>query len=57
MATSQVKLLGSLAERLKSETKDRAQAVASLQSAKILTRKENFAGHYSHLQRIVTTAK
>ena len=41
MVVNQIKLLSSLAKRLESEKKDRAQIVASLQSAKILTKKEN----------------
>ena len=57
MMEDQVRLLKSLAKKLKSEKKDRAQAVASLQSAKILTKKENFTGHYSNLSRVFTTAK
>ena len=39
MEVNQIKLLSSLAKKLESEKKDRAQIVASLQSAKILTKK------------------
>lgn len=57
MKTNQVKLLTSLAKKIKSEKKDRAKVVASLQSAKILTKKENFTGHYSNLKKVVAVAK
>jgi hypothetical protein len=57
MVVNQIKLLSSLAKRLESEKKDRAQIVASLQSAKILTKKENLTGHYSNLKRVVTAIK
>ncbi|HRB72053.1 hypothetical protein [Flavobacterium sp. WV_118_3] len=57
METNQVKLLTSLAKKIKSEKKDRAKVVASLQSAKILTKKENFTGHYSNLKKVVAVAK
>ncbi|EEI93039.1 hypothetical protein HMPREF0765_1337 [Sphingobacterium spiritivorum ATCC 33300] len=52
MEANQVELLVSLAKRIKSEQKDRDRVVATLQSAKILTKKENFTGHYSNLKKI-----
>jgi hypothetical protein len=57
MEPNQVKLLSSLAKRIKSEKKDRSKVVASLQSAKILTKNENFTGHYSNLKKAVSSAK
>mgnify|MGYP007089158887 CR=1 FL=1 len=57
METNQVKLLTSLAKRIKSEKKDRSKVVASLQSAKILTKNENLTGHYSNLKKIVSSAE
>lgn len=57
METNQVKLLTSLAKRIKSEKKDRSKVVASLQSAKILTKNENLTGHYSNLKKVVLGAK
>lgn len=56
METNQVKLLASLAKKIKSERKERAKVIASLQSAKILTKNENFTGHYSHLKKVVNVA-
>lgn len=57
MEANQVKLLASLAKRIKSEKKDRAKVVATLQSAKILTKNENFTGHYSNLKKVVAVSK
>lgn len=57
MEANQVKLLASLAKRIKSEKKDRAKVVATLQSAKILTKNENFTGHFSNLKKVVAVAK
>ncbi|MET3128360.1 hypothetical protein ABID42_003479 [Arcicella rosea] len=56
METNQVKLLASLAKKIKSERKERAKVIASLQSAKILTKNENFTGHYSHLKKVVNVS-
>ena len=57
METNQVKLLASLAKKIKSEKRDRTTVVTSLQSARILTKKENFTGHYSNLKKVVAVAK
>lgn len=57
MPTDQIKLLSSLAKEIKTEKKDREKVVAFLQSAKILTKHENFTGNYSNLQRIVSASK
>ncbi|MDR6564519.1 MULTISPECIES: hypothetical protein [unclassified Arcicella] len=57
MEGNQIKLLASLAKQIKSEKKDRVKVIASLQSAKILTRKENFTSHYSNLSKVVETVK
>jgi len=57
MQENQVKLLTSLAKKIKSEKKDRAQIIATFQSAKILTKKENFTSHYSNLKKVVALAK
>ncbi|MGG7468059.1 hypothetical protein [Chryseobacterium arthrosphaerae] len=54
MENNQVKLLKALAKSIKTEKKDRAKALSSLQSAKILTKKENFTGAYSNLKRVVS---
>lgn len=53
METNQLKLLNSLAKKMKSQKRDRAKIVASLQSAKILTKNENFTKHYSNLKKVV----
>ncbi len=53
MEANQIKLLASLAKKIKSERKERAKVVASLQSAKILTKNENFTGQYRHLKKLL----
>ena len=53
MEKDQLKLLIQLAKSLKAEKKDKASALASLHSAKILTKKGNFTSHYSHLEKVV----
>ncbi|MCW4468698.1 hypothetical protein OGH69_06980 [Flavobacterium sp. MFBS3-15] len=55
MASLQIKLLTSLAKDIKSGQKDRAKAVTTLQSAKILTKSENLAGHYSNLKKVIVS--
>lgn len=55
--TDQIKLLNTLAKKIKSENKDRGEVVSSLQSAKILTKNENFTGYYTHLNKIIITNK
>lgn len=57
METNQVKLLTSLAKKIKTEKKDRAKVVASLQSAKILTKNEKFTNKYSNLNKVVLDIK
>ena len=56
MEANQIRLLIRLAKKIKSEKKDRAKIVTSLQSAKILTKKENFTNHYSNLKKVVGVA-
>lgn len=55
--TDQIKLLGTLAKEIRTKEKDRDKVVASLQSAKILTKQENFTGKFNHLKRVVTSSK
>jgi len=57
MQSDQLKLLATLAKKLKSEKRERAKVVASLQSAKILTKIENFTSHYQHLKKVVSAAE
>lgn len=57
MESNQIKLLTSLAKRIKSEKKDKVAIVTSLQSAKILTKNGNFTGHYSNLKRVISIAE
>lgn len=52
---NQIKLIASLAKKLKAEKKDKKAVISTLQSAKILTKSENFTGNFSNLNRIVTT--
>ncbi len=56
MATKQVKLLAALAKRIKSEEKDKARVIATLQSAKILTKEKNFTGHLKNLNKVFSVA-
>jgi len=48
----QIKLLKILAKKIKSEKKERTEIITSLQSAKILTKKENFSGHFKNLNKL-----
>lgn len=58
METNQIKLLKELAKKIKAENiKDRTIIVASLQSAKILTKGENFTGHLKNLDKVFATTK
>ncbi|HRH40624.1 MAG TPA: hypothetical protein PKY82_03190 [Pyrinomonadaceae bacterium] len=55
METNQIKLLTSLAKKIERKKKDRSQIILTLQSAKILTKSENFTGHYSNLKKVVVS--
>lgn len=55
MEANQIKLLNSLAKEIGREKKVRSQIISTLQSAKILTKKENFTGHYSNLKKVVVS--
>lgn len=57
MEENQFKLLKELAQNIESEKKDRAVVVASLQSAKILDKKENFTSHLKNLKRVFAVAE
>lgn len=57
METNQIKLLASLAKKIKSEKKNKASIVASFHSAKILTKSGNFTSHYSNLKKVVAVNK
>lgn len=57
MKSNQVKLLTSLAKEIKSGKKNKAKIVATLQSAKILTKQGNFTDKYSNLNRVATSSK
>jgi hypothetical protein len=54
MEKKQIALLTALAKRLKTENKDKAKVVASLQAAKILTKNGNFTEHYKTLNKVVS---
>ncbi len=56
MEEKQIKLLQGLAKKIKAEKKERTLVIASLQSAKILTKGENFTGHLKNLDRIFDTS-
>jgi hypothetical protein len=57
MENNQVKLLASLAKKIHYERNDRTKIVATLKSAKIITKNENFTVHYSNLKKIVAVSK
>ncbi|MCU0238809.1 MAG: hypothetical protein MUC29_05150 [Pyrinomonadaceae bacterium] len=57
MEANQIKLLSSLAKKLKKEKRERSQIISTLQAAKILTKNENFTTHYSNLKKVVTASK
>jgi N-glycosylase/DNA lyase len=52
MEERQLKLLKALAKKIRSEKKERADVVASLQSARILTKNENFTCHLKNLDKV-----
>ncbi|UPT66675.1 MAG: hypothetical protein M0D57_19895 [Sphingobacteriales bacterium JAD_PAG50586_3] len=57
MESNQIKLLATLAKAIKLEEKNRDKIVLTLQSAKIITQNENFTGHYSNLEKVVSVAE
>lgn len=57
MENNQVKLLASLAKKIKSQKKDRNKIIVTLKSARILTKSENFTSHYSNLRKAVSASK
>jgi hypothetical protein len=57
MESTQIALLMVLARKIKAEKKDKKRAVASLRTAKILTKNGNFTIHYSSLSKVVTVPK
>jgi len=52
MESNQIKLLLDLAKKVSNEEKDRTMVVASLQSARILTKHENFSTHLKNLDKV-----
>jgi N-glycosylase/DNA lyase len=57
MEEKQMKLLNALAKKIKSRKRERSVVVVSLQSANILTKKENFTGHLKNLDKVFATAE
>jgi len=63
MYNSQIKLLTTLAKKIRSEqknrdkVKDRDKIITTLRSAKILTAKGNFTAHYPNLERALSASK
>lgn len=59
MEVNQIELLTLLAEKIRTEKKDRAKIVATLKSAKILTstKSENFTKHYPNLKKAAVVVK
>ncbi len=52
MEVNQIKLLKSLAKKIKSKKQKREDVIVSLQSAKILNKKKNFTTHFKNLNKI-----
>jgi hypothetical protein len=52
MENNQISLLASLAKKIQSEEKNRTKILASLNSAKILTKKGDFTSHYPKLKKL-----
>lgn len=52
MENTQVKLLNSLAKKIKAEKRDKEAAILTLQSAKILTKSGNFTSNFINLNKI-----
>lgn len=57
MKSNQIQLLESLAREIKSEKKEKGKVIATLQSAKILTKNGNFTGKFSNLSRVAASKK
>jgi hypothetical protein len=57
MESNQIALLTVLAKKIKAEKKDKARIVATLRSAKILTKGGNFTTHFSTLNKAVSSSK
>ncbi|MGY6561574.1 MAG: hypothetical protein ACXITV_05670 [Luteibaculaceae bacterium] len=55
MEEKQIKLLKALAKKIKAKKRDRTDVLVSLQSAKILTKEENFTGHLKNLDKVFAT--
>ena len=53
MEANQIKLLESLAKKIKSQSRDKSAAIASLHAAKILTKNGEFSKNYPNLKRAV----
>jgi len=56
MESNQIKLLSALAKKLKSEEKNKAKALTSLQAAKILDKKGRFTKPYRNLEKVVLSS-
>ena len=52
MEEKQIKLLKALAKKIKSEKREKANIIITLQSARILTKSENFTGHLKNLEKV-----
>lgn len=57
MVERQIKLLKKLYKKIQAEKKNRVKVIVSLQSAKILTKKENFTNHLKNLNKIFIQIK
>jgi DNA-binding IclR family transcriptional regulator len=55
MESNQIILLTDLAKRTKAEKKNKKRVVATLQSAKILTKSGNFTTYFSNLNKVVSS--
>jgi hypothetical protein len=52
MENNQITLLANLAKKIQSEEKSKTKILASLNSAKILTKKADYTSHYPNLKKL-----
>ena len=57
MEANQFALLSTLAKEIKAQKRDGAKVIATLKSAKILTKSGKFTSHYPNLNKAVVVSK
>jgi len=56
MYNNQIKLLTTLAKKIRSEQKDRDKIIVTFKSARILNAKGNLTAHYSNLEKALSVS-